>query len=152
MNFDKTNSVESEERELEQVLRNFRQSVHAWSDAEYSRPRALAAGSVHRTWRMALGWALGCVIAVGSVAGGLLERHHQQQLAREAAERGAQQAAQAKAAEKAAPAPAQEEQLASVQVFTADEDLLAAVDSDVSRQVPSAMEPLAQLMENDTNR
>ena len=26
------------------------------------------------------------------------------------------------------------------------------VDSDVSRQVPSAMEPLAQLMDSDTNR
>jgi hypothetical protein len=30
-----------------------------------------------------------------------------------------------------------------------DEDLLAKVDSDVSRQVPRAMEPLAQLMVED---
>jgi hypothetical protein len=30
-----------------------------------------------------------------------------------------------------------------------DEDLLAKVDNDVSRQVPSAMEPLAQLMAED---
>ena len=30
-----------------------------------------------------------------------------------------------------------------------DENLLATVDSDVSRQVPSAMEPLAQMMESD---
>jgi hypothetical protein len=30
-----------------------------------------------------------------------------------------------------------------------NEDLLAQVDSDVSRQVPSAMEPLAQLMDVD---
>jgi hypothetical protein len=30
-----------------------------------------------------------------------------------------------------------------------DEDLLASVDSDVSRAVPAAMEPLAQLMDDD---
>ncbi len=30
-----------------------------------------------------------------------------------------------------------------------DEDLLAKVDSDVSREVPLAMEPLAQLMVED---
>jgi hypothetical protein len=31
----------------------------------------------------------------------------------------------------------------------ADEDLLATVDNDVSRQVPAAMEPLAQMMDGD---
>ena len=30
-----------------------------------------------------------------------------------------------------------------------DEDLLATVDNDVSRQVPAAMEPLAQIMDGD---
>jgi len=33
-----------------------------------------------------------------------------------------------------------------------EEDLLAKVDSDVSRQVPSAMEPLAQLMTGDVSQ
>ena len=33
-----------------------------------------------------------------------------------------------------------------------DEDLLADVDSAVSRQVPSAMEPLAQLMTEDETK
>ncbi len=33
-----------------------------------------------------------------------------------------------------------------------DEDLLAKVDSDVSREVPSAMEPLAQMMAGDETR
>jgi hypothetical protein len=32
---------------------------------------------------------------------------------------------------------------------TQDEDLLASVDSDVSRAVPAAMEPLAQLMDDN---
>jgi hypothetical protein len=35
------------------------------------------------------------------------------------------------------------------QVRQEDEDLLAKVDSDVSRGVPSAMEPLAQMMAGD---
>jgi hypothetical protein len=33
-----------------------------------------------------------------------------------------------------------------------DEDLLAKVDSDVSRAVPNAMEPLAQLMATDESQ
>jgi hypothetical protein len=33
-----------------------------------------------------------------------------------------------------------------------EEDLLAKVDSDVSREVPSAMEPLAQLMAEDETK
>jgi ssDNA-specific exonuclease RecJ len=46
-----------------------------------------------------------------------------------------------------------QEQLAaqqrSQQARQEDEDLLAKVDSDVSRDVPAAMEPLAQLMVED---
>jgi hypothetical protein len=38
------------------------------------------------------------------------------------------------------------------QVKQEDEDLLAQVDSDVSREVPSAMEPLAQLMAEDESK
>jgi hypothetical protein len=61
----------------------------------------------------------------------LYERHHQRELAKIAA---AEQAARQQKLEA--------EQRASKE----DEDLLAKVDSDVSREVPSAMEPLAQLM------
>jgi ribosomal protein S25 len=43
-----------------------------------------------------------------------------------------------------------QEQQARAQVT--DEDLLADVDSDVSRQVPSAMEPLAQMMAGDETK
>jgi hypothetical protein len=38
------------------------------------------------------------------------------------------------------------------QTHEEEEDLLAKVDSDVSRQVPAAMEPLAQLMAADETR
>jgi hypothetical protein len=123
------------EAKIEQALKDFRSSVHAWSEAEYSRPRAVKL--VHlRSWRVAAGWALGCVLAAGSLTGGLYERHHQQELAKIAA---AETARQQKLAA---------EQRASKE----QDDLLAKVDSDVSRQVPSAMEPLAQLMAEDEAR
>jgi hypothetical protein len=43
----------------------------------------------------------------------------------------------------------QQQPAAAPRVREEDEDLLAKVDSDVSRQVPSSMEPLAQLMAAD---
>ena len=116
--------------DLGEALKNFRSNVHAWSEAEYGRARQVK--TVHElSWRVAAGWALGCVLAAGSVTGILYERHHQLELQKTAA---AEQAARQQKLEA--------EQRASKE----DEDLLAKVDSDVSREVPSAMEPLAQLM------
>ena len=121
------------EAELEQALRNFRSSVHAWSEAESGRPHT--AKVIHLTsWRVAAGWALGCVLAAGSLTGGLYERHHRQEVARIAA---------------AAEAARQQKLAAEERAHEENEDLLAKVDSDVSREVPSAMEPLAQLMAED---
>jgi hypothetical protein len=126
--------VSAEDVELEEALKNFKSSIHAWSDAAYSRPRSLRQEVRHRSWRLALGWALGCALVAGSVSGGLLERHHRAEQARIVAEqRAAEQQKQLR------------EQQARAQV--SDEALLADVDSDVSRQVPSAMEPLAQMMD-----
>jgi hypothetical protein len=119
--------------ELEQALKNFKSSVLAWSDAMYSRPRTVAREVRLQNWRLALGWALGCVLVAGSVSGGLLERNHRQEVARIAAER--------RAAEQLRQVRQQQAAMVS------DEVLLADVDSDVSRQVPSAMEPLAQMMD-----
>jgi hypothetical protein len=118
---------------LDEALKNFQSSVHAWSEAEFGKPRTVSA--VHYTsWRVVTGWALGCVLAAGSVTGGLYERHHRQEVARIAV------AAEA----------ARQQKLADEQrALKENEDLLAQVDSDVSRQVPSAMEPLAQLMDVD---
>jgi hypothetical protein len=121
--------------ELELALKSFRQSVHAWGDAEMSRPRTVA-GPVRRlNWRMASGWALGCVLAAGGVSGGLVERHHLAVVA------------QAKAAQEAE----HQRQLAAERERE-EEELLARVDSDISRDVPSAMEPLAQLMAEDESK
>ena len=122
------------DQEMSEALANFKLSVHAWSDAELSRPRMFAQGVRRRSWRLAAGLALGCTLVVGGVSGGIHERHQRQEAARIAAEAQAVEQQRLVAAEKAR----QDE-----------EDLLAKVDSDVSRETPSAMEPLAQLMAED---
>lgn len=118
---------------LEQTLKDFRSSVHAWSEAACNQPhkpvKVYAA-----SWRLTASWALGCLLAVGSVAGGVYERHHEKELAKIAAAEAAHQ------------------QKLEDQRRHESEDLLAKVDSDVSRDVPSAMEPLAQLMTEDTGQ
>lgn len=115
---------------LEQALRDFRSSVLAWSEAEYNQPHKPV--KVYTTsWRVAASWALGSVLAIGSVGGGLYERHHLKEQAKIAAAEAARQ-----------------QRLLDEQ-SKESEDLLARVDSDVSREVPSAMEPLAQLMADD---
>lgn len=124
--------TQDQDFELEQALKHFKSSVHAWSEAEYSRPRAWTREVRHRSWRLALGWAMGCALVVGSVSGGLLERQHKLELAKIAAQ---QQAAER-----------QKQLLEQQAVKETDEALLAGVDSDISRGVPSAMEPLAQMM------
>jgi hypothetical protein len=134
---DRMDSGEAKDAVLEQALANFKQSVNAWSDAELNRPRVAARVVRHASWRLAAGWALGCALVVGGVSGGVHERHQHQEVARIAAT--------ARAAE-------QQRLVAAEQAREEEEDLLAKVDSDVSREVPSAMEPLAQLMAEDEKR
>jgi hypothetical protein len=122
---------------LDQALMNFKASVHAWSDSELSRPRMVAKVVRRRSWRLAAGWALGCALVVGGVSGGVHEQHQRQETAR--------LAAAARVAER-------QRLIAAEHAREAEEDLLAKVDSDVSREVPSAMEPLAQLMAEDETR
>ena len=129
---------ENEDPVVSQALKNFKASMDAWSEAAMSQPRTVR--TVRHTWRLAAAWALGCVVAAGILSGGLYERHHSQDLARIAA---AQKAAQQKAV---APQPA------ATGALVEDQDLLATVDSDISREVPAAMEPLAQMMDDDGTR
>ena len=128
--------MELQDPVLRETLENFRLSVHAWSEAEFSRPRTVRATVPNRkTWRLAAAWALGCLLAAGGVSGGVYERHHRQEVARIAAAQKAEQ----------------QRLLAEEQARETD-DLLAKVDSDVSREVPSAMEPLTQLMAEDESQ
>jgi hypothetical protein len=119
---------------VEQALRNFKASVDALSEAAMSRPRTVRA--VRPSWRLAASWAMGCVLAAGSLSGALYVRQQRQDAARIAATKAA--------AQKAA-----QERVAVMQQVAgeSDQDLLANVDNDVSRAVPAAMEPLAQLMD-----
>jgi hypothetical protein len=129
---------ENEDPVVSQALKNFKASMDAWSEAAMSQPRTVK--TVRHTWRLATAWALGCVVAAGSLSGGLYERHHRQELARIAA---AQKAEQQKAMTAEPPATG---------ALTEDQDLLATVDSDISREVPAAMDPLAQLMDDNGTR
>lgn len=119
---------------LQQALGDFKASVHAWSDAMVSRPRTVQQTVVRRAWRLAAGGALASILIAGAVTGELYEHHERQvQQARIAAERQAEQ-----------------QQLAlEAQRVHEEQDLLAKVDRDVSREVPSALEPLASLMTDD---
>lgn len=120
--------------ELQSALGNFRHSVHAWSEAEFARPRVIAPASarVHRPWAL-VGSALGVVLAAGIAAGGVHERNQRIEQARIAAQKQAEQQREL-AAEKA----------------KESENLLANIDNDVSREVPSALEPLARMMDDDS--
>ncbi len=124
------------EPELTQTLADFKASVHAWSEAAYHRPRAMHQAVVRRTWRLAAGWAMACVLVAGAGSAAVYERHERAEQARIVA---------------AARAAEQQRELAA-QHARAEEDLMAKVNSDVSREVPDAMEPLAALMSDDSTQ
>jgi hypothetical protein len=161
--------------ELAQALKDFKSSMDAWSEAAYNRPRlsqpSMAAKLAARPgWRMAASWVLGCAVVMGSLATAVHVVVHRQEMARIAAQKAAEQRA---AAAQGTTQPASEQPVsaqtdkktpaATVRKVSAaqdsaqardsargqDEDLLASVDSDVSRAVPAAMEPLAQLMDDN---
>ncbi len=128
-------AMEELDAQMKQALGDFKASVHAWSDGASRGPRTVRHGVVHRTWRLAAGWGLAAALLVGTISGGLYE--HQRRVA-EAQAAAAQQAEHQRelAAERARRQAQQED------------DLLASVDEDLAREVPSAMEPLAALTED----
>jgi hypothetical protein len=123
-----------EDARLQQALTDFRTSVQAWSEAAFSRPRGIETRVRRQGWRLAAGWALGCVLVAGGVTGAVVEHQRQQEAARIAVEQ--QQQARQQQVEAARERARQE-----------DRGLMAKVDSDISQEVPDAMEPLAQMME-----
>ena len=121
--------------EMERVLRDFRLSVHAWSEGMYQSPRLVEVPPRRIAWRRAAGWALGSVLVIGSAGGGLLGFQHRNEQARIAAAHEAEH--QRHVQEERARQAAEE---------------LAKVDTDVSQQVPDALQPLAQLMTSDSSQ
>ncbi len=125
---------------LDAALRDFRASVHAWSDAACHGPRlaeipAARTAPRHVIARRSVAWALGLVLVAGAATEGVHDRHRRQELARQAHQREVEQ-----------------QRLLAEQHAREVDDLLARVDNDISREVPSAMEPLAQLMAEDTSQ
>ena len=116
------------EPELRQALSNFKSSVDAWSESAISRPRQVTSPA-RANWGLVTKWALGCAVFVATVSGGVYEHHRQQEDARAEAARMAQQ-----------------QQELAAQRAKEEADLMAKVDTDISREVPSALEPLASLM------
>jgi len=135
------------------ALKHFKASVDAWSEAAYSRPKLSQSRTAQHTWRLAASWALGCLLIAGSLAGGLYEHRQRQEAARAAEMKAAEQKVRLAAEQRVSPMPvaaniaASRQPTAMKRAANADEDLLATVDNDVSRQVPAAMEPLAQMMD-----
>ena len=109
-----------------------------------NRPRPAAAPQSH-VWRLTVGWALSCALIAGGVSA-VVFGHRQPQV----------NIAQVRLPEQPSLAIAQvtKQELKHKRPLAQqeDEDLLALVDSDVSRAVPSAMEPLAQLMVTDESK
>jgi hypothetical protein len=127
--------AELDDPNLGDALLEFKASVHAWSDAAYSAART-APTRPAIAWRRTLAWALSLVLASGALSGAVYERHHQQVLAQQQHQRELQLQHQ--------------QQMAAQQQHASEaEDLMAKIDSDVAREVPTAMEPLAQMMTDD---
>ena len=146
------------------ALRHFKASVDTWSETAYSRPRFSesrlnesrpAPRTAHHNWRLAASWALGCLLIAGSLAGGLYEHRQRQEAAREAEMKAAEQKVRLATEQRVTSMPVaaniatRRQPTGLNRAADADEDLLATVDNDVSRQVPAAMEPLAQMMDGN---
>jgi hypothetical protein len=149
---DETNKVRQVEADgydpmLRSALGDFRASVHAWSDAAYNRSQPVAISAPERVvWRRAAAWALSLTLSFGILGTAVYERHRSQLIAQE------KQHQQERERQRLA-----DEQQRALQTATAKdaeaskdtagvgdtEDLMATVDRDVSRQVPTAMAPLA---------
>jgi hypothetical protein len=143
--FRKTEDEQLENERIEMALRHFRDSVRAWSDEEFSRPRTIVHSRWDNFWRAAanpaMGWALAGVLMLGGVAVPV-SVVHERQAAAEQAKKLAIQQQQERLKEEAARQQAD--------VAMNDDELLSHVDSDIAQSTPDAMQPLASLM-NDAN-
>lgn len=127
---------EQMEPEVREALGDFKLSVDAWSEAMISRPRE-AKAPARTNWSPVTKWALGCVVFAGTVSSGVYQNHQQVESAKVEAARVAEHQRAMEAAK-----------VANVN----EEDLMADVDSDVARQVPNALEPMATMMNDDQTK
>jgi predicted outer membrane lipoprotein len=121
-------SAEVEDPMLQSALNDFRASVHAWSDAASNRTR-LAVSPASR-----FAWILSLLLSFGILGAAAYQHHHHDVLARQAQQRETER----------------QQALAAAQHARETEELMGNIDTDVSREVPAAMDPLAALMTDDT--
>jgi cell division protein FtsL len=132
--------------ELDAALKNFRESMHGWSEQEFSKTRVIRRSRWDAAWRAiaspAMAWTMSCALLVASV-GGSLTIHHERQVeaARQQATLKQQQMEQEKAA-----MMAENKAAATANSAMDDDELLSHVDSDIAQAAPDAMQPLAILM------
>lgn len=142
MNFDERNH-EIGDVEMDAALKNFRESVHGWSEQEFSKTRVVRRSRWDAMWRTiaspAIGWTAACALLVASM-GGSLAVHHQRQVAINRDLATKQQIEQEKL-DVATAATANQADAAMN-----DDELLSHVDSDIAQAAPDAMQPLASMM------
>jgi hypothetical protein len=140
---------EIEDERVNAALKNFRASVHAWSEQEANRVRTVRRAPLGGFWRVMatpmMGWALAGVLIVSGVGVPVTVNHHRQVAA---AERAAAENRQRLATE----AAARKAELAMDTHAMDDEELMNHVDSDVAQATPDAMEPLASMMSDTANK
>lgn len=129
-----------QERELAEVLGAFRQSAHAWSDAEFNRERKIVpARRPLFGFRLAVASTL--LMLAASITGGITVYQHYHDIAVTQARQDAEK--KRLADEKARIDKMNQDQMAG---RSNDDALLADIDSDIAQESPAAMEPLASLM------
>jgi hypothetical protein len=124
--------LRGQDEKMLSALRDFRASVHAWSEGEFSRPRRVVSLEHRNAWRRSVIWALSLVMAAGVAGTGVYEHHQRAELARQVQVQREME---------------QKRQLEAQKAKEAEEDL-ARIDRDISREVPSAMEPLTQFTDD----
>jgi hypothetical protein len=124
---------------LKQALGDFKASVKAWSDAAYNRPRTVRETVVRRSRQLVAGGIAASLLMMGTLSLGLYEHHHTEVLAKLAVQRAAEEQRQLAAQH-------------ALQLAQQEEDMLASVDTDVSREVPSAMDALVRLNDGSDAR
>jgi predicted outer membrane lipoprotein len=127
-------SAEVEDPMLQSALNDFRASVHAWSDAASNRTRLAVSPASRFAWRRSVAWVLSLLLSFGILGAAAYQHHHHDVLARQAQQRETER----------------QQALAAAQHARETEELMGNIDTDVSREVPAAMDPLAALMTDDT--
>jgi hypothetical protein len=130
-----------EDPQVAEALRHFRESVHAWSEAEHSKPRLIRQSRRSTVWAIIvnplLGWSLAAAVLATTV-GVPVAVHHQHVVD------GQKQDALAKQQKLEQEQASQAAQARAAAID--DDELMSHVDSDIAQDAPDAMQPLSSLM------